>query len=138
MENDYMNTSKAYLFLIYFVIILCPISGLAQNPIIMDQFTADPTARVFNGKVYLYPSHDIPPVEEQERENWFCMEDYHVFSSKNLTNWNDHGVIVSQYDVPWVDSTSYSMWAPDCIAKDGNYYFYFPSAPQDSYGRGFR
>ena len=32
---------------------------LAQNPIIRDQYTADPTARVFNGKMFLYPSHDI-------------------------------------------------------------------------------
>ena len=27
----------------------------AQNPVIKGQFTADPTARVFNGRVYLYP-----------------------------------------------------------------------------------
>ena len=57
----------------------------AQNPIIRDQFTADSTARVFNGKVYLYPSHDIFPPEGQ-RQDWFCMEDYHVFSSENLTD----------------------------------------------------
>ncbi len=57
---------------------------MAQNPIIRDQFTADPTARVFNNKVYLYPSHDIVPPEGQ-RQDWFCMEDYHVFSSTGLT-----------------------------------------------------
>ncbi|MDZ7723886.1 MAG: family 43 glycosylhydrolase [candidate division KSB1 bacterium] len=110
----------------------------AQNPIITDQFTADPSARVFNAKVYLYPSHDIPPVEGQKRENWFCMQDYHVFSSENLTDWTDHGVIISQYSVPWVDSTAYSMWAPDCIGRDGMYYFYFPTPPKENYGRGFR
>src|SRR6056297_2970157 len=103
-----MNKFRTYLLIIYFFTLFSPNSGLAQNPIIRDQFTADPTARVFNGKVYLYPSHDIPPVEEQERDNWFCMEDYHVFSTENLTNWTDHGVIVSQYNVPWVDSTAYS------------------------------
>jgi hypothetical protein len=37
----------------------------AQNPIIQNQFTADPSARVFNGKVYLYPSHDLPPEKEE-------------------------------------------------------------------------
>ena len=106
----------------------------AQNPIIRDQFTADPTARVFNNKVYLYPSHDIvPPVGQ--RQDWFCMEDYHVFSSENLTDWTDHGVIVTQNKVPWVRPDSYSMWAPDCVERNGKYYFYFPSAPKD--GRGF-
>ena len=106
----------------------------AQNPIIRDQFTADPTARVFNNKVYLYPSHDIKPPVGQ-RQDWFCMEDYHVFSSENLTDWTDHGVIVTQNKVPWVRTNSYSMWAPDCVERNGKYYFYFPSAPKD--GRGF-
>ena len=106
----------------------------AQNPIIRDQFTADPTARVFNNKVYLFPSHDIL-VPEGARKDWFCMADYHVFSSENLTEWTDHGVIVSQEDVPWGNPTGYSMWAPDCVEKDGKYYFYFPNGPKG--GRGF-
>jgi hypothetical protein len=63
------------------------------------------------------------------------MEDYHVFSSENLTDWTDHGVIVTQNKVPWVRTNSYSMWAPDCVERNGKYYFYFPSAPKD--GRGF-
>ena len=92
-------------------IVLCLTASAvqAQNPIIRDQFTADPTARVFNNKVYLYPSHDI--------------------------KWTDHGVIVTQNKVPWVRTNSYSMWAPDCVERNGKYYFYFPSAPKD--GRGF-
>jgi len=98
----------------------------AQNPFIMNQFTADPSARVFEGRVYVYPSHDIPCGKGQGFIG-FCMADYHVFSSDNLTDWKDHGVILSQDRVPWVDSTSYSMWAPDCIFKDGTYYFYFPA-----------
>ena len=107
----------------------------AQNPIIRDQFSADPTARVFNNKVYVYPSHDIMPPEGQ-RQDWFCMEDYHVFSSENLTDWTDHGVIVTQNKVPWVRPDSYSMWAPDCVERNGKYYFYFPSAPKGGMGFG--
>lgn len=107
---------------------------VAQNPIISGQFTADPTARVFNGKIYVYPSHDIKAPEGQ-RQDWFCMEDYHVFSSEDLVNWTDHGMILSQDDVPWVKPKSYSMWAPDCVEKNGRYYFYFPSTPTN--GRGF-
>ena len=97
----------------------------------MDQFTADPTARVFEGRIYVYPSHDILARPGKGRPGWFCMEDYHVFSSANLTDWTDHGVIVSQTGVAWVDPSSYSMWAPDCVFAHGKYYFYFPASARD-------
>src|SRR5215510_8983972 len=93
-------------------------SVLATNPLIMDQFTADPTARVFEGKIYVYPSHDILASPGKGRTNWFCMEDYHVFSSENLTDWKDHGVILTRSDVAWADQSAYAMWAPDCVFKD--------------------
>ena len=111
-----------------------PLALTAQNPVIRNQFSADPTARVFNNKVYLYPSHDIKPPVGQ-RQDWFCMEDYHVFSSENLTDWTDHGMIVTQNKVPWVRENSYSMWAPDCVYRNGKYYFYFPS--NSKVGGGF-
>lgn len=110
---------------------------MAQNPLIMTQFTADPSARVFNGKVYIYPSHDIAATPGHGRANWFCMQDYHVFSSSNLIDWTDHGVIVNQNQVPWADSTAYSMWAPDCIERNGKFYFYFPATVKTGEGRGF-
>ena len=111
-------------------------AAVATNPLIMDQFTADPTARVFEGKIYVYPSHDIKaPPGYKGKPNWFVMEDYHVFSSENLTDWKDHGVIVTQTNVPWADPTAYSMWAPDCVFKDGKYYFYFPAIAK---GGGFK
>lgn len=114
--------------------LLLAASAGAQNPIIRDQFTADPTARVFEGKVYMYPSHDIISPVEPERK-WFSMADYHVFSSENLMDWTDHGVILSQENVPWGKPDGYSMWAPDCVYKNGKYYFYYPDAPKS--GRGF-
>jgi hypothetical protein len=112
--------------------------GLAQNPLIRNMYSADPSARVFGDSIYVYPSHDILATPGHGRIGWFCMEDYHVFASANLTDWNDDGLVVSQYNVPWVDPTRYSMWAPDCINRNGKYYFYFPSSPRDSsYGKGF-
>ena len=111
---------------------------IAQNPFILNQFTADPSARVFGNRVYVYPSHDILSGNGRGRIGWFCMADYHVFSSENLTDWTDHGVIINQNKVKWVDSTSYSMWAPDCIFRNGKYYFYFPTKSNDTiYGKGF-
>jgi hypothetical protein len=112
--------------------LLISLQALAQNPFVRDQFTADPSARVFNGRVYVYPSHDIFASVGKGRVGWFCMEDYHVFSSANLTDWTDHGVIVKQNEVPWVLKDSYSMWAPDCVFKNGKYYFYFPTTPKDT------
>jgi hypothetical protein len=110
-------------------LVLLALAGdaLATNPLILDQFTADPTARVFAGRVYVYPSHDIPASPGRGRTNWFVMEDYHVFSSANLTDWTDHGVILNQTNVPWLTRRAYDMWAPDCVSKDGKYYFYFPA-----------
>lgn len=126
-----------------FAVTLC-LTGIAQqlsaqNPIVRNQYSADPTARVFGDRVYVYPSHDILAQPGKGRVGWFCMEDYHVFSSANLTDWTDHGMIVSQTTVPWANPTGYSMWAPDCIERNGKYYFYFPTLPKDTalYGRSF-
>jgi len=88
------------------------------NPFIRHIYTADPSAHVFEGKMYVYPSHD------KDNPNWFDMRDYHVFSSSDLFEWVDHGVVLDVDDVPW--ATEY-MWAPDCIYKNGWYYFYFPA-----------
>ena len=102
--------------------------AIAQNPLITEQFSADPTGRVFEGKMYIYCSHDIPvPPGSGARPNWICMEDYHVYSSENLIDWTDHGVILTQSQVPWLRRLSYNMWAPDCVYKNGKYYFYFPT-----------
>ncbi len=112
--------------------------ALATNPLIMDQFTADPTARVYEDKIYVYPSHDIAASEHKGRGGWFNMQDYHVFSSENLTDWTDHGIIVDQTNVPWVNTSGYAMWAPDCLFKNGKYYFYFPAPAKSTGGGGGR
>jgi hypothetical protein len=106
--------------------------GRAQNPFIMDQYSADPSARVFGDSVFVYPSHDIRGGNGKGRADWFVMEDYHVFSSADLRHWFDHGVIVSQDRVPWADPSGYNMWAPDCIERNGKYYFYFPAGKRDT------
>ena len=140
-----MRNFGCCLFISVNLIIIVTSHLSAQNPIITNQFSADPSARVFResvpsgvDKVYLYPSHDILAGNGRGRAGWFCMEDYHVFSSSNLTDWTDHGIIVSQDSVPWVNSKAYAMWAPDCIYRNGKYYFYFPAPARDTtFGRGF-
>jgi arabinoxylan arabinofuranohydrolase len=94
---------------------------VAQNPILPD-FHADPSARVFNGRLYLYPSHDAPGAR-----NWKQMVDWPVFSSDDLKTWTNHGVAFSLKDVSWATEEA---WAPDCIERNGKYYFYFPAGGQ--------
>lgn len=131
-----MKSSVRCINCAWVLVLLHATAALATNPLIMDQFTADPTARVFEGKLYVYPSHDIKaPPGYKGKPNWFVMEDYHVFSSANLTDWEDHGVILRQTDVAWADPAAYAMWAPDSVFKDGKYYFYFPAIAKTG---GFR
>ena len=133
-----MKNFKTYLLILISFTFIFTTNEFGQNPIVRNQYSADPSARIFEGKVYLYASHDILATESRGRVGWFCMEDYHVFSSENLTDWIDHGVIISQDKVPWVKSKSYALWAPDCIYRNGKYYFYFPAPAKDTaYGRGF-
>ena len=120
------------------LMVMASVNLCAQNPVIKGQYTADPTARVFGDRVYLFPSHDIRATEGKGRPGWFCMEDYHVYSSGDLVEWKDHGVILSQTTIPWANPRAYALWAPDAISRNGKFYFYFPAPARDSsYGRGF-
>ena len=105
--------------------------AVAQNPFITHMYTADPTARVFNGRLYVYPSHDVGYCQPGQGDNNYCMPDYHVFSTSDLVNWTDHGKIIDQRDVPWGVHDAFGMWAPDCIEKGGKYYHFFPGVPRD-------
>jgi hypothetical protein len=88
------------------------------NPLVTNIFTADASAHEYEGRVYVYGSHD------KDGASGYNMTDYHVLSSSNLVDWVDHGVALDVADVPWASS---KMWAPDCAYKDGTYYFYFPA-----------
>ncbi len=88
-------------------------------------YTADPSAHVFKGRIFLYPSHDIESgVTENDNGDHFDMKDYHVFSMTDIEGKvKDHGVALSVKDIPWAGR---QLWAPDAAFKDGTYYLYFP------------
>lgn len=125
-----MRTKSFYLYLLTSLLVLVQQVN-AQNPLITHLYTADPTARVFDGKLYIYPSHDIVPPEGVKNAPRFCMPDYHIFSLENGNTWKDHGRVLDQNEVPWGEKNSYGMWAPDCIEKDGKYYYYYPAKPKN-------
>ncbi|MFI3322202.1 MAG: family 43 glycosylhydrolase [Rikenellaceae bacterium] len=87
------------------------------NPLVRHVFTADPTARVFNDRLYVYTSHD------RQEADYYTMTDWHVFSTDDMKNWVDHGAFFGLDDIPWAESMA---WAPDCVERDGKYYFYYP------------
>jgi len=98
------------------------IPKMAENPIIRNIYTADPSARVGkDGRLYVYPSHDVDPPRGCD-----LMDQYHVFSTDDMVHWKDHGEILRATQVPWGRKEGGFMWAPDCVYKNGLYYFYFP------------
>lgn len=97
---------------------------LAQ-PLVRGIYTADPSAHVFNGKIYIYPSHDIEAgIPENDNGDHFAMRDYHVLSLDSIGGKvTDHGVALDTKDIPWAGR---QLWAPDVAFKNGAYYLYFP------------
>lgn len=95
-------------------------------PLVTHIYTADPSAHVFDGKIYIYPSHDIEGgVPFNDNGDHFCMEDYHVLRMDSPgSEVVDCGVALHVKDVPWAER---QMWAPDAARKDGRYYLYFPA-----------
>ena len=101
---------------------------IKQKPryLVKDLYIADPSAHLFNGKIYVYPSHDIEAgIPENDKGDHFDMRDYHVFSMENIDGKvTDHGVVLDVKQVPWAGR---QMWAPDAAFKNGKYYLYFPA-----------
>lgn len=102
-----------------------------SQPIVNHIFTADPSAHVFNGKIYIYPSHDIDAgIPFNDLGDHFGMEDYHVISMESPDcEAIDNGVALHVGDVPWAVR---QMWAPDAACKNGKYYLYFPAKKSDN------
>ncbi|WP_373399838.1 glycoside hydrolase family 43 protein [Algoriphagus halophilus] len=101
-------------------------SKYLSQPLITDHFTADPSGHVFEGKIYIYPSHDIESdVPQDDLGSHFNMMDYHVYSMDSPTSSVvDEGKVLGVEDIPWAKR---QLWAPDAAEKDGKYYLYFPA-----------
>ena len=104
--------------------------SIEKKPLVNDLYTADPSAHVFNGKIYIYPSHDEDiDVENNDNGDQYDMKDYHVYEMKDTETYpRDCGCVFTLKDVKWA---SKQLWAPDCEEKDGKYYFYFPARDKD-------
>lgn len=105
-------------------------SEYLSQPLVKDMYTADPSAHVWDGKVYVYPSHDIDgPTPEDDLGAHFEMRDYHVLSMDKIGGPVTVGpVALDVKDVPWAEK---QMWAPDAARKNGTYYLYFPAKDKE-------
>ena len=99
---------------------------IQRRPLVNDLYTADPSAHVFNDKIYIYPSHDEDiDVENNDNGDQYDMKDYHVYEMKDENTLpRDCGCVFTLADVKWA---SKQLWAPDCVERNGKYYFFFPA-----------
>jgi hypothetical protein len=94
--------------------------------LVPGDYMADPSVHVFNGRLYIYPSHDRESgIPENDNGDHFDMKDYHVFSLDDVENGDvtDHGVVLDVKDIPWAGR---QLWDCDVAHKNGRYYLYFP------------
>ena len=97
-----------------------------HTALVSNRYSADPSAHVFENKIYIYPSHDqsgassyTDPVDK------FDMIDYKVISiNESLSEVTDHDVALKLEDIPWAKR---QLWAPDAAQANNQYYFYFPA-----------
>lgn len=99
---------------------------MVRDHLTRDVYTADAAAHVFEGKIYVYVSHDVDTgVPEDDLGSHFDMMDYHVLSLSEIDGKAvDHGVILDIKDVKWARR---QLWDNDVAFKDGKYYMYFPA-----------
>lgn len=96
-----------------------------SQPLVSNIYTADPSAHIFNDRIYIYPSHDTATgTKEDDLGSHFDMRDYHILSMDSVEGpITDHGIALDIKDVPWAGR---QMWAPDAAFANGKYYLYFP------------
>ncbi|WP_078543297.1 glycoside hydrolase family 43 protein [Litchfieldia alkalitelluris] len=102
-----------------------------NKPIVNHIYTADPSAHVFEGKLYIYPSHDLDHNgPSNDNGDQYAMEDYHVLSMDNFNSpCIDHGEVLHLRDIPWAKQ---QLWAPDAAYKNNTYYLFFPARDKDN------
>jgi hypothetical protein len=101
-----------------------------SQPLVTHMYTADPSAHVFNNRIYIYPSHDTSTgTPEDDLGSHFDMRDYHILSMNNVGDKvTDHGVALDIKDVPWAGR---QLWAPDAAYANATYYLYFPAKDKE-------
>ena len=104
--------------LLFLSFIICHISFssvAAQNPFVQTWFTSDPAPMVHNGTMYVYTGHD------EDNADFFWMQEWRVYSTQDMVNWQDHGSPLALESFSWADDRA---WASQTIERDGKFYWY--------------
>lgn len=101
------------------VLLASAFAAQAQDPIIQTNYTADPSPVVFNDTIFLYTSHDEDDATDFKMLNWL------LYTSTDMVNWTDHGVVASLQDFTWRKRDN-GAWAQQVVARNGKYYMYCP------------
>ena len=96
-----------------------PSPARADNPIVQTSYTADPAPMVYEGRLYLYTSHD----EDVTVKDFYTMNDWRLYSTTDMVNWTDHGTPAGLKSFSWGTD---SAWAPQGVARNGKFYLYVP------------
>ena len=102
---------------VLFIASLPPLVANAINPVVQTNFTTDPAPMVHNDTLYVYTGHD------EDGADFFWMQEWRVYSTTDMVNWTDNGSPLAIEDFKWADDRA---WAPQCIERDGKFYFYVP------------
>ena len=87
----------------------------AQNPFVQTWCTSDPAPMVHNGTMYVYTGHD------EDGADFFWMQEWRVYSTQDMVNWQDHGSPLALESFSWADDRA---WASQTIERDGKFYWY--------------
>ena len=87
----------------------------AQNPFVQTWCTSDPAPMVHNGTMYVYTGHD------EDGADFFWMQEWRVYSTQDMVNWQDHGSPLALETFSWADDRA---WAGQTIERDGKFYWY--------------
>ena len=91
----------------------------AQSPIIQTKYTADPAPMVYNDTLFLYTGHDEDDASGFKMLNWL------LYTSTDMVNWTEHGVVASLENFEWVPYDN-GAWAAQCVERNGKFYLYCP------------
>lgn len=108
-----MDRTKFMTMLSLFILVIT--SGFAQNPIIQTCYTTDPAPMLHDGTLYLYTGHD------ENGADFFWMQEWRVYSTRDMVNWTDHGSPLALESFSWADDRA---WAAQCIERNGKFYWY--------------
>ncbi|MGN0162771.1 MAG: family 43 glycosylhydrolase [Candidatus Ornithomonoglobus sp.] len=91
-------------------------------------YAGDPAATVIGDTVYLIAGHDTAADEG------YCMPEWVLYTSKNMTDWEYKGVVMKATDISW-RSNDTSAWASQMVEYNGRYYLYYCTWDKTSSGK---